>query len=196
MFTRRAICPKVSRQWGRTARRSVPTLEHSRHTRTARRSVPTWEPRRHTRTARRSVPTSEHDRTRRLIGLHPGFLLLNSPHPSTSEVGRFLRKRRVRRHGPSQTRTIADADRSEIGPYLGSVVSLPGLGALWRLANPIYPVCAGATVPQSQDWDPIQRGLGPHTAAIALLYLPTAASTPIRPRRTRFWSVLGDWIRS
>ena len=22
------------------------------------------------------------------------------PHPSTSEVGRFLRKRRVRRHGP------------------------------------------------------------------------------------------------
>ena len=69
-------------------------------------------------TARRSVPTSEQDRTRRLIGLHHGFLLQTRPHPNTSEVGRFLRKRRVGRHGTPQTRNTADTDRSEIGPYL------------------------------------------------------------------------------
>jgi hypothetical protein len=44
----------------------------------------------------------------------------NLPHPSTSEVGRFLRKRLVRRHGPRRDRSAADTDRSEIGPYLGS----------------------------------------------------------------------------
>ncbi len=39
------------------------------------------------------------NRTRRLIGLHRGFLLQTLHHRSSSEVGRFLRKRRVRRAG-------------------------------------------------------------------------------------------------
>ena len=47
-----------------------------------------------TRTARRSVPTLE------VLGLHLGGQKI--PHPSTSEVGRFLRKRLVRRHGLPQ----------------------------------------------------------------------------------------------
>ena len=95
---------------------SIPNHQHSR------------------RTARRSVPTSEHDRTRRLIGLHPGFLLLNSPHPNTSEVGRFLRKRRsvhlpVLQHskspGTSPVRTArrsvptSEALGSDSGAYCG-----------------------------------------------------------------------------
>jgi len=42
------------------------------------------------------------------------------PHPSTSEVERFHRKRQASRHGPPQRSTVADTDRSEIGPYLGS----------------------------------------------------------------------------
>jgi len=47
-----------------------------------------------TRTARRSVPTLE------VLGLHLGGQKI--PHPSASEVGRFLRKRLVRRHGLPQ----------------------------------------------------------------------------------------------
>ena len=43
-------------------------------------------------TARRSVPTSE------IFGLHPGFLPQTQPRLSTSEVGRFLRKRHSGEH--------------------------------------------------------------------------------------------------
>jgi hypothetical protein len=66
-------------------------------------------------TARRSVPTSEvfgrypesyHKlnlaRAPPQIGLHPGVLPQTQPCLGTSEVGRFLRKRHVRRHGPLQ----------------------------------------------------------------------------------------------
>ena len=92
------------------------------------------------RTARRSVPTSE------VIGLHLGFLPQIQPRLSTSEVGRFLRKRRYGEHDKeaplSRARTLdgqfheasttrpvprlqypaastTGTDRSEIGPYLG-----------------------------------------------------------------------------
>ena len=40
------------------------------------------------RTARSMVPTSEHNRTRRLIGLHPRLPPQTPTHPCTSEVGR------------------------------------------------------------------------------------------------------------
>ena len=51
------------------------------------------------------------------------------PHPNTSEVGRFLQKRHVRRHGPPQR-----SDRSEIGSYLGSPRTTSG----WP-KNPPHP---------------------------------------------------------
>ena len=92
-------------------------MDHRRHgppqTRTARRSVPTSEPGRHTRTARRSVPTSE------VIGLHPGFPLQTRPHPDTSEVGRFLRKRRSGEHGieaPVSLASTIDGELHRAGP--------------------------------------------------------------------------------
>ena len=48
-----------------------------------------------------SVPTPRRlIGTSRLIGLHPEFPLTTQPHHDTSEVGRFLRKRHVGRHGP------------------------------------------------------------------------------------------------
>ncbi len=50
----------------------------------------------------------------------------NPPHPNTSEVGRFLRKRHVCRHGTPSSRPTADTDRSEIGPYLGSLWAASG----------------------------------------------------------------------
>ena len=57
------------------------------------------------RTAWRSVLIYEARRNGGFIGLHSGFPPQTPPHPSTSEVGRFLRKRHVGRHGPPQSRT-------------------------------------------------------------------------------------------
>ena len=44
--------------------------------------------------------------TGRLIGLNPGFPLSTQPHQDTSEVGRFLRKRHLRRHGPLEDLSV------------------------------------------------------------------------------------------
>ena len=38
--------------------------------------------------------------TSRLIGINPELPLSTQPHQNISEVGRFLRKRHLRRHGP------------------------------------------------------------------------------------------------
>ena len=85
-----------------------------------------------TRTARRSVPTW--DRTRRLIGLHRGFLLQTRPHPRASEVGRFLRKRRVGGDGPLGDRSLPSSRVGTRGPLgdrslPGSRVGIGGLNA-------------------------------------------------------------------
>ena len=52
-------------------------------------------------TARRSVPTSE------ILGLHPGFLPQTQPRLSTSEVGRFLRKRHSGEHDKEAPLSLA-----------------------------------------------------------------------------------------
>ena len=57
------------------------------------------------RTAWRSILICEARRNGGFIGLHSGFPPQTPPYPSTSEVGRFLRKRHVGRHGPPQSRT-------------------------------------------------------------------------------------------
>ena len=49
-------------------------------------------------------------------GYNPRFLPQTPPHLSTSEVGRFLRKRHVSRHGPPQRQTTAETDRRKDGP--------------------------------------------------------------------------------
>ena len=72
----------------------------------------TWFFSKPSRTARRSVPTWE------VFGLHFRVLRQTQPHLSTSEVGRFLRKRRVCGHGSPQTRTNAKTDQRRHGSPL------------------------------------------------------------------------------
>jgi hypothetical protein len=95
------------------------------------------------RTARRSVPTSE------VLGIHPGVLPQTQPHPGTSEVGRFLRKRHSAEHDREAAFSMAGTldgqaifmasttgtDRSEIGPYLGYL--LAAIGNAFRLQPPM-----------------------------------------------------------
>ena len=70
-----------------------------------------------------------------LFGLHPRVLPPTRPHPNTSEVGRFLRKRRsvrlpVLQHSKSPA---LPTDRSEIGPYLrGLRLRFRGASRPWR----------------------------------------------------------------
>ena len=70
-----------------------------------------------------------------LFGLHSGVLPPTRPHPNTSEVGRFLRKRRpvhlpVLQHSKSPALAT---DRSEIGPYLrGLRLRFRGVSRPWR----------------------------------------------------------------
>ena len=42
----------------------------------------------------------------RLFGLNPELPLQTQPHQNTSEVGRFLRKRHVGRHGPLEDLSV------------------------------------------------------------------------------------------
>ena len=44
--------------------------------------------------------------TSRLIRLNPELPLQTQPHQNTSEVGRFLRKRHLRRHGPLEDLSV------------------------------------------------------------------------------------------
>ena len=44
--------------------------------------------------------------TSRLIRLNPELPLSTQPHQNTSEVGRFLRKRHLRRHGPLEDLSV------------------------------------------------------------------------------------------
>ena len=44
--------------------------------------------------------------TGRLIRLNPELSLQTQPHQNTSEVGRFLRKRHLRRHGPLEDLSV------------------------------------------------------------------------------------------
>ena len=68
------------------------------------------------RTARRSVPTSE------VLGLHPRILQQTQPHLSTSEVGRFLRKRRSGEHDKEAPLSLAS---TLDGQFHGSSTPLP-----------------------------------------------------------------------
>ena len=66
-------------------------------------------------------------RTRSLIGLHPRFLLQTLPYLSTSEVGRFLRKRRSGEHdneAPLSLASTLDGQCHGDGP-LGDRSRLP-----------------------------------------------------------------------
>ena len=68
-------------------------------------------PRLRRRTARRSVPTSE------VIGLHPGVRPLSQSHLSTSELGRFLRKRHVCGAGPLGDRSLPRMPSGDLGGF-------------------------------------------------------------------------------
>ena len=78
--------------------------------------------------AYRDGPLGDRSLPGKLIGLHSGVLPQTPPHPRTSEVGRFLRKRRFDEHDRDTALSVAgalDNQRHGDGP-LGDR-SLPGI---------------------------------------------------------------------